>query len=228
MVAWGDVVACLFVTALKLTWLKRWKRYLQKKTPIIFSSNSSQIDLSSLTCNVPWVIEELDAVDGRRYPWFYIHWPRKEFIGRTDHFVDCRCIDWHFWRDDRVVFFWAYPNHDFFTLVLHNHFLGFLLPIFFLSKVQSKRGVCIIRGRALYTSKYGKTIKRREGRVGTLVKVSYMKGCVRWAEEGYKHVQWHTHHPYQTTADPVIATAHWSHAQSSNMTLRHATMLVAY
>ena len=32
------------------------------------NSNSSQIDLSSLTGNVPWVIEELDAVDGGRYP----------------------------------------------------------------------------------------------------------------------------------------------------------------
>ena len=72
-----------------------------------------------------------------------------------------------------------YPNHDFFMLVLHNHFLGFLLPIFFFSKVQSKRGVCIIRGRALYIGKYGKTKKKKGKRVGTLVKVSYTKGCVR-------------------------------------------------
>ena len=42
----------------------------------------------------------------------------------------------------------------FFTLVLRNHFLCFLLPFFFF-KVQSKIGVRIIPGHALYTGKYG-------------------------------------------------------------------------
>ena len=39
----------------------------------------------------------------------------------------------------------VYPNHDVFMLVLHNHFLCFLLPFFFF-KVQSKIGVHIIDG----------------------------------------------------------------------------------
>jgi len=58
-----------------------------RKRKLQFGSNSLQIDLSSLTHSVPWVIEELDEVDSGRYPWFYRGWPPKEFIGRTDHFV---------------------------------------------------------------------------------------------------------------------------------------------
>ena len=188
-----------------------------------------QLDLSSLTHNVPWVIEELDAVDGRRCPWFYSGWLPKESIGRTDHFVDHQCIDWHFWRDDQVVFFWAYPNHDSFTLALRNHFLGFLLPtFFFFSKVQSKIGVCIIHGRALYWGKYGKTIKRKGERVGNPSKGKLHERLCTLSRGRLQARAVANTSPYQTTADPVIARAHWSHAQSSNMTLRHATILSAY
>ena len=62
-----------------------------------------------------------------------------------------------FLRDDRVVIFRVFPNHDVFALFFRNHFLCFLLPsfFFFFFKVQSKIGVRIIHGRALYTGKYG-------------------------------------------------------------------------
>ena len=63
------------------------------------------------------------------------------------------CIEWHFWRDDRVVVFRVFPNHDLFTPFFRNHFLCFVLPFFF--KMQSKKGVRIIHGRALYKGKYG-------------------------------------------------------------------------
>ena len=118
-----------------------------------FSSNFSQIDLSSLTLSVLWVVEELDAVDSEWYPWFYSGWPPKESIGRTDRFVAGASSDFIFWRDDPIVVFWVLPNHDVFTLFFRDHFLCFLLPFFF--KVQSKIGVCIIHGRALYKGKYG-------------------------------------------------------------------------
>ena len=49
-----------------------------------------------------------------------------------------------------------FPNHDVFMLFFRNHFLSFLLPFFFfLFKVQSKIGVRIIHGRAIYMGKYG-------------------------------------------------------------------------
>ena len=49
-----------------------------------------------------------------------------------------------------------YPNHDLFTLVLHNDFLCFLVSFLsFFFKVQSKIGVHIIHRCALYTGKYG-------------------------------------------------------------------------
>ena len=53
-----------------------------RKRKLQFSSNSSQIDLTSLTHSVPWVVEELDAVDSERYPWFYSGWksPSEELI----------------------------------------------------------------------------------------------------------------------------------------------------
>ena len=50
-------------------------------------------------------------------------------------------------------FFQVYPKHEFLMLVLRNHFLRFLLFFFF--KMQSKIGVHIIHGFALYTGKYG-------------------------------------------------------------------------
>ena len=81
------------------------------------NSNSLQIDLSSLTHSVPWVVEELDAVDSERYPWFYSGWPPKESIGRTDRFVAGAWSDIIFWRDDPIVVFWVFPNHDVFTLI---------------------------------------------------------------------------------------------------------------
>ena len=49
------------------------------------------------------------------------------------------------------------PNHDVLTLFFRNHILCFLLPLFFV-KVQSKIGVRIIHGHALYTGKYGMLI----------------------------------------------------------------------
>ena len=125
-----------------------------RKRKLQFSSNSSQIDLSSLTHSVPWVVEELDAVDSERYPWFNSSWPAKESIGRTDHFVAGASSDIIFWRDAPIVVFWVFTNHDVFTLFFRNHFLCFLLPFFFF-KVQSKIGVRIIHGCALYKGKYG-------------------------------------------------------------------------
>ena len=65
-----------------------------------------------------------------------------------------RCIESHFWRDDRVVIFRVFPNHDVFTLFFRNHFRCFFASFFFL-KVHSKIGVRIINGCALYTGKYG-------------------------------------------------------------------------
>ena len=53
------------------------------KRKLRFSSNSSKIDLSSLTNSVPWEMKGLEAVDSRQYPWFYRGWPPKESIGRT-------------------------------------------------------------------------------------------------------------------------------------------------
>ena len=65
-----------------------------------------------------------------------------------------QCIEWHFWRDDQVVPFRAFPNHDISMLFFRNHFLSFLFP-FFLFKGQSKIGVGIKLGCALSTGKYG-------------------------------------------------------------------------
>ena len=118
-----------------------------------FSSNCSKIDLSSLTYSVPSIIKELEAVDSGQYPWFYIAWPPKESIGRTDCFAASALSD----ISEEMIkswFFWVFPSHDVFTLFFRNHFLSFLLPFFFLFKVQSKIGVHIIRGLALYTGKY--------------------------------------------------------------------------
>ena len=132
VVAWGDEApACLWHL-----WSSRdWKC---KSSISKFSSNSSQIDLSSLTLSVPWVAEELDAVDSERYPWFYSGWPPKESIGRTDHFVAGASSDIIFWRDDPIVVFWVLPNHDVFTLFFRNDFLCFLLPFYFFSKCSPK------------------------------------------------------------------------------------------
>jgi len=53
VVAWGDVEACLFITLLKLSWLKMWKQCFKIKHR--FSSNSWQIDLTSATLSVHWI-----------------------------------------------------------------------------------------------------------------------------------------------------------------------------
>ena len=88
-------------------WSSRdWKCEISiRKRKLQFSSNSSQIDLSSLTHSVPWVVEELDVVDSERYPLFYSGWPPKESIGRTDHFVAGASNDIIFWRDDPIIVF---------------------------------------------------------------------------------------------------------------------------
>ena len=108
-----------------------------------------QIYLSSPTHSVPWVIEELDAVDSWQYPLFYNGWLPKESIGRTDRFLLSALSD----ISEEMIklwFFWVFSNHDVFTLVFLNHFLCLLLlPFFF--KVQSKIGVRIIYLCALYT-----------------------------------------------------------------------------
>ena len=89
--------------------------------------------------------------------------------------ADCQksrgwCIEWHFWRDDWVVVFRVFPNHDLFTLLFRNHFLCFLLPFFILFlKVQSKIGVRIIHGRALYTGKCGNKSSFWEGNSLSLI-----------------------------------------------------------
>ena len=49
VVAWGDVAACLFMTAFGAHITDNVKVVFAKE----FSSNSSQIDLSSLTHSVP-------------------------------------------------------------------------------------------------------------------------------------------------------------------------------
>ena len=108
------------------------------KRKLQFSSNSLQIDLSSLTHSFSWVVEELDAVDSEQYPWFYSGWPPKESIRRTDRFVAGASSDIIFWRDDLIVVSWVFPNHDVFTLFFRNHFLCFLLPFFFFSKCSPK------------------------------------------------------------------------------------------
>ena len=83
----------------------------------------------------------------------------QRLTGKRVHRKNCSfrgwCIEWHFWRDDRVVVFRVFPNHELFTLFFRNHFLCFLLPFFFF-QVQSKIGVRIIHRHALYTGKYGK------------------------------------------------------------------------
>ena len=143
---WSSVSATWWPGAMKTPaglwhlWSSRdWKCESSiRKRKLQFSSNSSQIDLSSLTHSVPWVVEELDAVDSKRYPWFYSGWPPKESIGRTDRFVAGASSDIIFWRDDPIVVFWVFPNHDVFTLFFRNHFLCFLLPFFFFLKCSPK------------------------------------------------------------------------------------------
>ena len=114
-----------------------------------FSSNSSQIDLSSLTLSVPWVVEELDAVDSERYPWFYSGWPPKESIGKTDRFVAGASSDIIFWRDNPIVVFWVLPNHDVCTLFFRNHFLCFLPFFFFFQSAVQNRGAYYTQARII-------------------------------------------------------------------------------
>ena len=41
--------------------------------------------------------------------------------------------------------------------------------------------------------------------MGSLEKQATWTRPVRWAKYNYKHVQWRTHRPFKTTAEPVIA-----------------------
>ena len=114
-----------------------------------------QVDLSSLTHSVPWVIEELDAVDGGRYPWFYSGCCQKNPSEELIISWITQCIERHFWRDEEMIelsFFGCIQIMISFMLILCNHFLCFLLPFFL--KVQSKIGVHIIHRCALYMGKY--------------------------------------------------------------------------
>ena len=131
VVAWGDEApACLWHLWSSCDW--KCESSIRK-----FSSYSSQIYLSSLTLSVPWVVEELDAVDSERYPWFYSGWPPKESIGRIDRFVAGASSDIIFWRDDPIVVFRVFPNHDVFTLFFVTTSSVFCFPFFF-SKCSPK------------------------------------------------------------------------------------------
>ena len=75
-----------------------------------------------------------------------------------------------------------------------------------------------------------KTTKNKEKggwRVETLEKVNYMK-CPYIEQSKATSTCSGAHSTPMTTADPVITRMHWSHAKSSNTTLRHGTMLVTY
>lgn len=61
---------------------------------------------------------------------------------RSNHFVDCWCMEWPSWRDVHVVFFEVYPVHDLLKPVLDNHFLYFLLLLLF-SKCSPNLG-CVL------------------------------------------------------------------------------------
>ena len=122
-----------------------------RKRKLRFSTNSSKIDLRSLTHSVPWVIKELEAVDSRQYQWFYRGWPPKESIGRTDLFmasvlsvISEEMIKSLFLRYFSVTTFSVFC----------------LLFFVFFFKEQSKIGVRIIHRSALYTGKYGVHLRR--------------------------------------------------------------------
>ena len=70
VVAWGDVEAYLFMIPLKIMWLK-CESSIPYERKLQYSSNSSKIGLSSVTHSVSTEMEELDTVDGKRYPWIY-------------------------------------------------------------------------------------------------------------------------------------------------------------
>ena len=140
VVAWGDEApACLWHL-----WSSRdWKCESSiRKRKLQFSSNSSQIDLSSLTHSVPWVVEELDAVDSERYPWFYSGW-----------LLTGRCIEWHYEEMIQSSFFERFQIMMFLRYFFVTTSSVFCFLFFF--KVQSKIGVRMIHRRALYKGKYG-------------------------------------------------------------------------
>ena len=146
VVAWGDVAASLFVTPLKHTWLKNVKAVFAKKT-----LNLDCPQFYNPYCS--WVIKELNAVDSRRYPWFYSGLLPKESIGRTDHLVAGASGDI---SEEMIksLFFECFQI----MMFLRHFFLKtsyFLLPFFF--KVQSKIRVHIIHRCALYVVKYNLT-----------------------------------------------------------------------
>ena len=129
--------ACLWHLWSSRDW--KWESSIHKRK-LLFSSNSSQIDLSSLTHNVPWVVEELDAVDSERYPWFYSGKPPKESIGRTDRFVIGASSDIINFSDEMIQlsFFECFQIMMFLRyFFVTTYFLCFLLPFFF-SKYSPK------------------------------------------------------------------------------------------
>ena len=121
-----------------------------------FSSNSSQIDLSSLTHSVPWVIEELDSVGSGWYPWLYSGWLPKGSIRTTDRFVAGASSDIseEMTKSSFLKCFQIRMSLPFFFVTTSSVFYF----LFFFVKVQSKIGVHIIHGRTLYTGKYGMLI----------------------------------------------------------------------
>ena len=139
-----------------------FEAYVTENVKVVFTKENSNLALiprrltSVLSHGVPWVIEELDAVDSGRYPWFYSGWTPKESIGRTDRFVAGELSDISeamikssFFECLQIMMFLCY----FFVTTSS----VFCLLFFFFPKEQSKIGVhiIIIHRHALYTGKYG-------------------------------------------------------------------------
>ena len=61
--------------------------------------------------------------------------------------------------------------------------------------------------------------------MGSLEKQATWTRPVRWGKKNYKHVQWRTHHHYDTNDEPVIAKG--PDAWHSNATPANATTLPA-
>ena len=75
--------------------------------------------------------------------------------------------------------------------------------------MQSKIGVCIIHGRALYRGKYGKTMKRKLGGEGGNPSKGKLHERLCTLSRGRLQARAVANtSPYQTTAGPVIARAH--------------------
>ena len=147
VVAWGDAAACLFMTPLKITWLKNVKVVFAKE-----NSNLALIPRRLTNHSVPWVIEELDAVDSGQWTVSMI---LQRLIAKRVHQKNwsfCgRYIEWHFWRDDQVSFLECFQI----MMCLRYFFITtssvFLFFFFFFLKVQSQnRGAYYTQARIIH------------------------------------------------------------------------------